>query len=530
MFAARQMPYNQTNAFSRIVTDYLAADDKLRPFYSEPPTIEGIEATVRKKKSAKQDRSLLVQQLKAQYAGIETGEKVLNNIESLLSENSFTVTTAHQPNLFTGPLYFIYKILHAIRLADDLNEKLPAYHFVPVYYMGSEDADFAELNHTYVDGKRIEWKKEQSGAVGRMVVDQTLVRLIHELEGQLYGKPFAAEVIGLLHRCYTPGRTIQEATFELVHVLYASFGLVVLIPDSDQLKRQMATVFANDLFANEPYDIVRRTSDALAADYLAQAHPREINLFYLRDNIRERIEKKDGGFMVHNTDYHFSEQEIRKELAEHPERFSPNVILRGLYQETILPNIAFIGGGGELAYWLQLKDLFDHFGVVYPVLVLRNSFLVVEDKWKQKAQRLDLDLPELFEEEQEIMKAIVKKRSENAVSLNGNFEKAIALYDQIGTQAGAIDPTLVRHVEAIKTRSLKHLQELEKKMLRAEKRKFGSQQNQLQAVKKALFPNGNLQERVENFSSFYAMWGMKFLQELYRHSPALEQHFTILEG
>ena len=528
MFAAQHIPYNQTNSFSKLVLDYLHNTDTVRPFYSYPPTIEGIKALLEERKQFNTNRPVLVQVLKEQYAALQPSGAVLANIEALQSNDTFTVCTAHQPNLFTGPLYFVYKVLHPIKLAHFLQAQWPQYRFVPVYYMGSEDADFAELNHTFVDGKKIEWKKEQKGAVGRMQVDKTLLQLIDELEGQLVYEPFGQEVISLLRRCYVAGRTIQEATFELVNELYGDWGLVVLVPDHPLLKAQMQDVFAEDIFQHTSSRIVLQTSQRLEEQYDAQAYPRDINLFYLKDNIRERIEKEENGFVVLNTDLRFSEDELRKELAQHPERFSPNVILRGLYQETILPNLAFIGGGGETAYWLQLKDLFQQVGVPFPVLVLRNSFLVVEQKWQGKLNKIELTPADLFKSDDELMKEMVAKYSEQSVSLNGTFEKADDLYEGIRTQAEQIDPTLSQFVIAMKARSIKELQELEKKMLRAEKRKYVDQQRQITAIKEVLFPNNGLQERVENFSGFYARWGRGFLEELLTHSPALEQEFTIL--
>ena len=528
MFFSEHFPYNQTNAFSKIALDYLSGSENLRPFYSLPPNLQGIEETIQKKKLQAVNRKVLVDVLQEQYQKVSVTEEVKKNIELLLSENTFTVCTAHQPNLFTGPLYFVYKVLHTIKLASFLKEKLSQYNFVPVYYMGSEDADFAELNHTYVDGKKIEWKKEQKGAVGRMLVDNTLIQLINELEGQLSNEAHGKEVIDLLRRCYSDGKTIQAATFELVNELYGHLGLVVLIPDNAVLKEQMIKVFEDDLFNNTSSQIVERTSEKLGEHYTVQANPREINLFYLIDHLRERIEEKDGSYAILNTQISFTKKEIKKELKEHPERFSPNVILRGLFQETILPNLAFIGGGGEMAYWLQLKELFDDYKVVYPVLVLRNSFLIVEEKWNQKIKKLDLNIADLFQDENELMKIIVAKNSENKIALNGNFETAEAFYEQIRMQAEAIDKTLSQYVNAIKTRSLKDLEELEKKMLRAEKRKFEEQQGQIQKIKEILFPNAGLQERVENFSWFYAKWGKNFIEELYKNSLALEQEFTIL--
>lgn len=529
MFAVQHLPYHKASGFSKLILDYLADAPSLRPFYAHRPNLEGIRASIEERKRFSTDRKALVAVLEAQYASHNVSAGTEANIKALLDENTFTVCTAHQPNLFTGPLYFVYKVLHTIRLAAYLKEQLPQHHFVPVYYMGSEDADFAELNHTYVDGKKIEWRKEQTGAVGRMQVDKTLLQLIDELEGQLVYEPFGKEVVNLLRRCYVAGRTIQDATFELVNELYGAWGLVVLIPDNAALKKSMRNVFEEDIFQNTSSELVAQTSEQLDALYKAQAHPREINLFYLKDNLRERIEKTgDDEYSVLNTDLRFTAEELEKELDEHPERFSPNVILRGLYQETILPNLVFIGGGGETAYWLQLRGLFKHYAVPYPALVLRNSFLVIQEKWKEKLDRIGLSATELFLSNNELMKQIVTKHSSNAVSLNGKAEKAEALYEQLREQAAAIDQTLSQHVAAIKSRALKELQELEKKMLRAEKRKFGDQQRQIAALKEALFPGNGLQERVENFSGFYARWGKAFLEKLLDASPALEQEFTIL--
>lgn len=528
MFAATQIPYKQTASFSKLILDYLEGAASLQTFYRKTPDLEGIKANIAERQPFQTDRQTLVKVLKEQYASQEASPAVMANIEALLQNNAFTVCTAHQPNLFTGPLYFVYKVLHTIRLATWLQEQLPAYKFVPVYYMGSEDADFAELNHTYVDGKKLEWKKEQTGAVGRMVVDKTLLQLIDELEGQLVYEPFRQEVVTMLRNCYANGRTIQEATFELVNELYGDWGLVVLIPDHPLLKAQMKKVFEEDIFLNTSSKIVEQTNEKLGKEYNVQANPREINLFYLHESIRERIEKREDHFYVLNTDIRFTEEELRAELEAHPERFSPNVILRGLYQELILPNVAFIGGGGETAYWLQLCELFSHYGVPYPVLVLRNSFLIVEQKWQEKLDKIGFTTADLFSSDDDLMKEVVTRNSVHAVSLNGNFEKAEELYETIREQAETIDPTLSQYVAAIKARSLKELQELEKKMLRAEKRKYTDQQRQITVLKEALFPNNGLQERVENFSGFYAKWGKSFVAHLLRHSLALEQQFTIL--
>ena len=217
------------------------------------------------------------------------------------------------------------------------------------------------------------------------------------------------------------------------------------------------------------------------------------------------------------------------ELNDHPERFSPNVILRGLYQETILPNIIFIGGGGELAYWLELKDMFNHYWVPYPIQVLRNSFLIIEKKWLDKINKLGFKIEDIFLSEQELINRLVARDTDKKLQLNGTLFATEQLYEDIKKQAIAIDTTLEKHVDSLKTTTLHRLRELEKKMLRAEKRKFSDQQRQIQTIKANLFPKNGLQERYDNMLYYYAKWGNDFIQQLYDQSLTLEQEFVVLE-
>lgn len=527
MFAAEHISYKETNAFSKIVIDYLEDHPALQPFYSHRPSPEGIKAALEKRKEQHTDRATLVNVLRQQYSSISSSPAVMDNIEALGKENAFTICTAHQPNLFSGPLYFIYKILHAIRLAASMQEQFPQERFIPVYYMGSEDADLEELNHINVRGKKYEWQTKQKGAVGRMTADAALVKLLEELGQQLGVEPHGQEVCRMLMEFYTKGKTIQQATFELVDRLFGAYGLIVLIPDHADLKRQMLRVFEDDIFRQQPSAVVEDTSNKLSEQYNVQAHPREINLFYLKDDIRERIERLGEGFCVHHTDIRFTEQELKQELQDHPERFSPNVILRGLFQETILPNIAFIGGGGELAYWLQLKDLFSHYNTCFPVLVLRNSLVIVEKHQQALASKLNLPLTGLFRPELRILDELIEREGRKP-RLNGEVDGLKQIYDQLKDLATSFDPTLNRHVEALKVRTVGHLLTLEKKMLRAERKKHEATQRQVARLRQQLFPNNGLQERVENFSSYYARWGSRFIEELYSNSLALEQQFTII--
>jgi bacillithiol biosynthesis cysteine-adding enzyme BshC len=528
---ATRLPYRQTGYFSKTVLDYIDQVPAIRPFYSHPPSLTGITQAIEARKNFNTDRETLVRELKKQYTGVNASPKVLANIESLSSSSTFTITTAHQNNLFTGPLYFIYKILHAIRLSEYLKHSLPAYQFVPVFYIGSEDADLAELNHIYLEGTRLSWETRQKGAVGRMKIDKELSKVLHAIEGQLGVQPFGKDIVAMMKDAYKEGVDLQTATFHFVNALLGEYGLVILLPDNASLKKEMIKVFEDDLLHQKASAVVEKTVEALhKASYKVQANPREINLFYLEGDIRERIERseKDNVWTVVNTDKQFTRQELMDLLNQHPERFSPNVILRGLYQETILPNIAFIGGGGELAYWLQLKGLFEHYKVPYPVLVLRNSFLILETKWKEKISRLQFSMEDFFLSKEELLNKLVIRDSQNDVKLNGSLTSVEELYEAFKKQAASIDSTLLRHVEALKFKTVYRLQELEKKMLRAEKRKFTDQQRQIAAIKDHLFPSGGLQERYDNIGYWYARYGKDFIATLFENSLALEQEFVLL--
>jgi bacillithiol synthase len=526
-FSASSVSYEATGYFSKIVLDYIAGAPTVRPFYTHEPTVEGIEKAIAER-SFTCNRSLLVSELEKQYESVGLSGKVRENIASLLHPDTYTICTAHQPNIFTGHLYFIYKILHAIKLAHHLNEALPKYHFVPVYYMGSEDADLAELGEVTVDGTTYHWQTAQKGAVGRMLVDDALIKIMSAIAGQLLVLPYGEAIITLVKKCYVKGTRIEQATFMLIHELFAAYGLVVLLPDNARLKEAMQPVFTEELLNNAAAAIVAATSALIEKNYKVQAQPRDINLFYLLDDIRERIEWKEEEYQVLNTEISFTKAEMLAELQQHPERFSPNVILRGLYQETILPNVAFIGGGGELAYWLQLKDLFTHFKVPYPVQVLRNSFLLIEAKIAHKIEQVKFTHTDLFDSATLLMNRLVKKESTAQLELTAEKETLINYYQLLKIRAGNIDETLQQHVEAIGEKALQKVIALEKKMLRAEKRRFETEERHIRHIKDVLFPGDNLQERVDNFMAFYARYGQYFIHELYSCSPANEPLLTIL--
>lgn len=475
------------------------------------------------------DRQQLVEVFSEQYKGRAT-EAQERSIKSLLSPTTYTITTAHQPNIFTGYLYLVYKILHVIKLAEELRVRFPGSDFVPVYYVGSEDNDLEELGQLSIEGNKLVWETKQKGAVGRMKVDKPLLALLDRIEAQLGVEAHGPELIAQLRDAYAEGRDITSATASIIDNWMGRYGLLVLQPDVANLKKLMKPLFRKELLENSSLPVVSATTERIGARYKTQIHPREINLFYLEDGIRERITKQGGKFHVEHTDLDFTEAEMLAILDEHPERFSPNVVLRPVYQSTILPDVIFVGGGAELAYWMQLKDLFKQEGRPFPVLLLRNSFLLVNQRQQQKLSRIGFPMETFFQDTRTLSDAWVAKHTDQKLDLSVEMSSLHALYDALTRKAEGVDQTLLAHVIALRKNAERGLEGLEKKLVRAEKRKYADQLRQLEALHEELFPGNGLQERVENILPFLARYGDGIIPMLHQYSFTFEQEFNIITG
>lgn len=266
----------------------------------------------------------------------------------------------------------------------------------------------------------------------------------------------------------------------------------------------------------------------MAQQYKSQAYPRDINLFYLHDNLRERIEKHDGKWVVLNTNISWTEDELLAELEAHPERFSPNVILRGILQESILPNIAFIGGGAEVAYWLQLKELFNHYKIFYPVILLRQSVLWVEPKAAEVQQKTAISTSDLFRPYEQLVKEYMSAHMDGSLITTSEQNAMEAIIQQLKSKAVSLDPTLGASAEAALARIKHQFAVLEKKMLRAEKRKHDTELQRIAKLKNMLFPNNSLQERVENFIEYFPLYGQDFIDTVVNNISPMKNEFLVI--
>jgi bacillithiol biosynthesis cysteine-adding enzyme BshC len=524
--------YKETGYFSQTVIDYIDDTAELRPFYSHRPDMAGF-AELLKNKQVIADREILATVLNEQYTRItnfdcSVSQLVLGNINLLKEANTYTITTGHQLNIFAGPLYFIYKIVTAIKLAQQLKTQFPDKNFVPVYWMASEDHDFAEINYTNIGGKKVHWWYEATGATGRINPD-TIRQALNQYKGVLGLDHHAPELAKIVETAYSKFDKLADATRYMVDALFGKYGLVIIDADNHRLKQQFALIMAQDITEQNSFKNITATNEQLVKlGVHIQVNPREINFFYLQDNLRERIVFEADSYKVLNTEISFTRDELLQEINQYPERFSPNVVMRPLYQECILPNIAYVGGGAEVVYWLELKSNFGHYKVDFPVLILRNSGLIIRKEYASKIAKMDLHNADLFRSTDVIKNNWVKKHSDHNLSLTEEWRELTAIFEKIKLRAFKIDSTLAPSAEAVQAR-LKHaIDNLEKKLVKAEKINYHSSLEQVEGIKVDLFPKNSLQERTENFGLFYVKWGQELIDELVRHFDPLDFKFTVL--
>ena len=527
----QHISYQKTGYFSKIMCDYLNEDPQLKPYYGNFPTIEGFKKQVASRIASNIDtsekREVLASVLLKQCKNLLLSDLTISNIQLLKFKNTFTITTGHQLNIFSGPLYFLYKIISTINLTKELKAEFPENNYVPVYWMATEDHDFEEINYFNFKGKKLVWNRKDGGPVGRFSTDG-MDAFFEAFATQLGTSKNAEYLKKLFQKSYIEHATLTEATRFLVNELFGEYGLVIIDGDDAELKQQFVPFIKAELFEQQSFKKVSETNNLLAVNYKIQVNPREINLFYIKDHLRERILFENDIFKVNNTAITFSKSEIEQELTLHPERFSPNVLIRPLYQEVVLPNLCYIGGGGEMAYWLQLKSFFDEVHVPFPILLLRNSALLVSEKQEDKLERLHLKMDDLFLKQNDLINKRVKELSDISIDFTPQREHLKQQFLGLKEIALQTDASFIGAVNAQEKKQLNGLDALEKRLLKAQKRKLSDEIERITLLQNELFPKGSLEERTKNFSELYLEMGSSLIPGLFNSLHPLELQFTVI--
>lgn len=514
-----KVPFSKTQAFSDFFLDYVHHDEKLRPFYGRYPDVDNFKGQILEKQKSFPEgtRDILVRTLQSQYAELPAHSHVRENILRLLDNSAFTVVTGHQLNVCTGPLYFIYKIVTVINACKRLSKQFPAYSFIPVYWMASEDHDYEEINSFRMLGEKYRWQTDQHGAVGRFST-MGLPELMNELPGD----------VSLFKRAYKQGKSLSGAVRIYVNELFGSEGLVVIDADDSGLKSIFKPIIIDDLINHSSKRLIDNTNLLLEdSGYKPQVYCREINLFYLDNDLRDRVEQNGQAYHVSDSNLTFSRDTILKAVDNTPEKFSPNVILRPVYQEMILPNLAYTGGPAEIVYWLQLKAVFEHYQIPFPILLPRNFALIIEGHILRKFLKTGLHIEDLFQEKEALFRQWILSNTGNELSVQKENKAVRSLFEQLRTRSENVDKTLGPHVTAVCQRTLNQIANIEKKLIRAQKRANSEKLGQIESVKEHLFPNGSLQERVDNFLNFYQS-DPRFIHMLLHYLDPFDFQFNVL--
>ncbi len=523
--------FRDTNYFSEFICDYIDENPRLNAFYNRFPHLDNFKLQIEEKSkqyNATSNRTVLSNTILEQYKNFEVSEKTLQNIKALKADTTFTITTGHQLNVFTGPLYFLYKIISTLNLTKQLKTTYPDYNFVPIYWMASEDHDFEEINYFNFKGKKIQWNSNQTGAVGHFNTEG-LDAVFNVITAEFGVGKNAEQLKTWFKNAYLNHDNLADATRYLANVLFGEYGLVVLDADHRDLKRLCIPQIEKELFEQTAYKTVTETNKKLDDLGLKiQVNPRELNLFYITKGIRERIVFESNTFKVNNTALSWTSKEISAHLNEFPERFSPNVIMRPLYQEVILPNLCYIGGGGELIYWLQLKTNFKAQQVVFPMLLLRNSAVVKTEKQSQKLEKLELPFRDLFLSRHHLKNVLTIGKSPVAIDFSEQIQHLVNQFDHLYELAKKTDKSFLGAVKAQETKQIKGLEYLEKRLLKAQKRNFKDYIDRCVALQDALFPGQSLQERNTNFSELYLEYGDQLIPELLKALHPLDLKFSII--
>ena len=504
-----KIPHKDTHYFSKFILDYLNKDKKIRPFVNHFPKLEDFDKQILEKKTHQIDRNVLVDVLRRQNSSLNLSKLSKGNIDLLKSNTTFSVTTGHQLCLFAGPLYFIYKIISTLNLCKQLTVRYPTNDFVPVFWMASEDHDFKEINHIHLFGKKIEWDSQQVGPVGRMNLDG-IDSVISKLRLSLGSYKHIDKLISIYEKTYLKHKNLSEATRYLINELFGEYGLLIVDGDDKELKKQFIPQIKKDLIEKGFALSIKECSDRLSVDYKVQAFIRDINFFKLSNGER----------------YLINEEIIERDIEENPEEFSPNVLLRPLYQEAVLPNIAYVGGESEIAYWAQLKTSFEQEKIPFPLLVLRNSALLIDEKKRHAFEKLGFGLRDLFFSEDELYKRYILTHSTLDISLENDKKDLELVYERIASKTS--DLGLKNSIKAQLQKQFSSLDRLQEKLIRVEKKKSETAINQIAKIKRELFLNNSLQERYDNFTFYYLINGESFIKTLKDNLDPLNPNFVVL--
>ena len=527
----REIEYNKVDGFSKLLIDYVSNSDHFNDLISDFPSIDNLNKQISRKSKNydKTFRETLVKEISTQYNDIDLTELQKSNIKKLAENKTFTITTGHQLNLLTGPMYFIYKIISVVNLCEKMQRKYSKYNFVPIFWMASEDHDFEEINHFSFHGSKFNWSSAQTGVVGEFKLD-SIKDVAIDFEKCVSDFPYSNEIIKIFRNCYMNSTDLSVATRKLVNILFRKNGLIIIDANNKNLKSLFCDIIKKEINEKVIFNQSKKSIQRLnELNYNIQANPREINLFYIEDGKRERIIEMKNGFQTLNGLKKWSSEQIQDDIKSSPEKFSPNVLFRPIFQEYILPNICYIGGPAEVAYWLQLKSVFESLNIAFPIILNRNSALLLDKRLLDKLNKLDVSIEEILMPKEILKEKLVKKYSKLKLDFTNLKQNLTDQFLELNRIASQTDKSFIGALSAQEKKQINGLNMLEKRLMKSEEKIHIDKINRVLKIRDKLFPDGKPQERISNFSEFYVNEGIDMISLIKNNLDPLSHKFSVIE-
>ncbi|RPH37891.1 bacillithiol biosynthesis cysteine-adding enzyme BshC, partial [bacterium] len=410
--------------FSKLFLDYLQNSPDTRPYFRHHfKDADGYQAVMEQIAAHEPDRRTVGEVLREENSAFSSDPQTFENIALLEKPGTYAVVTGQQVGLFGGPLYTVFKTITALKLARSLKARYPDKNFVPVFWVEGEDHDFAEMNGVTVldpDGKPVTVEylpggavpERNLGAVGEIVFDGTLEQTLEALRAALQKTEYTDSLMQRLRDCYAPGRTFNQAFVAWMNSLFKEQGLVFISPNHPRLKGLLSPTFVKELTEFPAVSqLVIGQSAELEHKYHAQIKTKSINLFMFHKGGRYLIEPREHDFSLKGTRHFLSTEEMIRIARENPSQLSPNVVLRPIAQDTLLPTITYIAGPSEIAYHAQLHPVYDDVGVVQPIIYPRASASFREERVKRITEKYGIEVVDFFRDKDGITARVVEEIS-----------------------------------------------------------------------------------------------------------------------
>ncbi len=549
--------FNKLPNFNNLYLDYISASEedykKLKTFFNSQfrdneDIFKVIDEKIHNYNTSRYfDKNVLIDILKRQNVTFGGDDATASNIEMLVSENTFTVVTGQQVGLYTGPLYTILKTISIVKLAKELKERFPQFNFVPVFWLESEDHDIEEANHTYLIDKQNELvrvgfdsenrndedvPRKNNPPVGNIEFGELINSINEQLRSTMIDTDFKEKMMNMVTKNYKEGNDYKTAFAGLMNDIFKGYGVIFIDPADHEIKRLLVPVFEKELTSSPKLcETIITQSAELEKNYDLQVKPKVINMFFLHNNNRLLIEPREGGkFALRNSKRRFENEEMMNMLNENPELFSPNVVLRPICQDYLLPTVAYIGGPGEISYFAQFKPAYKHYDITMPVIYPRASVSIIEGKIAKFMNNFNVKLEDIFHQSFLVSK-VVDKLSE--VKVDDEISKYIddlnKIFYDMRNMTVKVDQTLLNVVDNLKDKTKQNLEQFKSKLINAQAKKSETTTTQIDKVTNNIFPNNNLQERVISILYFLNKYDDSFIKKLFHEIDVTNFNHQVIE-